>query len=288
MLICPDCDQVLSGLDVEACPDCGWAPDEAHGVRGFLSSEDRKSPLFADYADNYGAIAADDLEASIQPDSFLRIRTDRQVQALGDISGLDVLDLGIGQGLLLNALRASGAKSVTGIDIASAYLRRYVDAEDVTVLLANAERIPFHDHFDLIIASEILEHVLNPADFLLSARAALRAGGRLVVTVPFKEDLTQYAQSRGCPYGMVHLRAFDRPILNQMLVDAGFRVQGFAYDGFHRYRLRPSIRRFGHVHGLAQRILSRAVPTDEGLYGLDPRVGRIAFLPTVITAVATR
>lgn len=38
---------------------------------------------------------------------------------------------------------------------------------------------------DLVLATETLEHVLEPGAFLAEARRVLRPGGRLVITVPF-------------------------------------------------------------------------------------------------------
>ena len=64
--------------------------------------------------------------------------------------------------------------------------------------------------------------MLNPADFLESAVGALVPGGRLLVKVPYREDISQYRRAAGCPYEMVHLRTFDRPLLRKALRDAGF------------------------------------------------------------------
>jgi SAM-dependent methyltransferase len=97
--------------------------------------------------------------------------------------------------------------------------------------MANAERLPFADHFDVMIATDILEHVLNVGAFLYSANRALRPGGRLYVRVPFRENLLQYAPQTGCPYRFVHLRTYDRPLLRQTLEEAGFAVEGMWSDG---------------------------------------------------------
>ena len=35
-------------------------------------------------------------------------------------------------------------------------------------------------------------------------------GGRLVLKVPYRENMSQYRRAGGCPYPMVHLRTFDR------------------------------------------------------------------------------
>ena len=98
-----------------------------------------------------------------------------------------------------------------GVDLAWPYLRRVEGGDaSVRVLRANAENLPFRDELDAIVASDVLEHVLNPADFLHSALEALRPGGRLLLKVPYRENISQYRRADGCPYPMVHLRTFDR------------------------------------------------------------------------------
>ena len=98
---------------------------------------------------------------------------------------------------------------------------------------ANAENLPFRAELDAIVASDVLEHVLNPADFLQSALEALVPGGRLLVKVPYRENISQYRRSDGCPYPMVHLRTFDRTLLRQALEDTGLRPERFSYSGFY-------------------------------------------------------
>ena len=64
---------------------------------------------------------------------------------------------------------------------------------DVTGLCdvrADVARLPFRpEAFDAIKATEILEHVPDPAAALRECGRVLRAGGHLVITVPFLERL---------------------------------------------------------------------------------------------------
>jgi SAM-dependent methyltransferase len=51
---------------------------------------------------------------------------------------------------------------------------------------ANAENIPFKNSvFDIIICSELLEHVPNPPSVLMESYRALQNGGLLLICVPF-------------------------------------------------------------------------------------------------------
>lgn len=286
MLICPDCAAPLESLETSGCSVCGWRLERRGGIPVLLSSADRESELFADYSANYDQIASDDLTETIQGDTYLRIQAERLLESLGTTDGLDVCDIGIGQGLLLDHLAASQAASVTGIDIAVPYLTKYADTERVRPVLANAENIPFDGEFDLMVASDVLEHVLNPADFLLTTHRALRADGRLVVKVPYKEDMTQYARTRGCSYEFVHLRNFTRDSLRSLLGHTGFEVERFVFDGFHNYRIRPILVRTRVTRAITNRLIARLFPTDTDLHRVGNRLGTMLLQPLELTAIA--
>lgn len=89
--------------------------------------------------------------------------------------------------------------------------RRYVRLDIVpragsTDVAADAHRLPFAEgSFDCILASEVLEHLASPAEFVASARRALAPGGRLVLTVPFlfHRHADPFDFSRLTPEGLV-------------------------------------------------------------------------------------
>lgn len=102
--------------------------------------------------------------------------------------GLDVLDLGCGNGSALTRFLAARGDRVLGIDTHAPsidYARREFGAEGLTfrqidceALLAEALR------FDAIICADVLEHLPDPEAALGCVERLLRPGGRLVVTIP--------------------------------------------------------------------------------------------------------
>jgi len=99
----------------------------------------------------------------------------------------DILDIGCGAGTQLTAPLAAAFPriAVTGIDEDSrslAWARAHNAAPNLSYL-APAE-LSAERRFDLVIASEVLEHVADPMAFLSQLAARTRAGGRLVLTVP--------------------------------------------------------------------------------------------------------
>lgn len=285
MVICPDCLVPLPDLGVEACGACGWRLERRDGVPVLLSSRDRADPLFARYLENYEVIAQDDLAETIQRRAYLEVGAAGLMDAAGDVSGASVCDVGFGQGDLLELMRAAGARALTAVDIARPYFDAASVHHDVRFVQANGERLPFEDEFDVVVASAVLEHVLNAGDFLLSAHRALVPGGRLVVKVPYRESIVSYARQAGCEYDFVHLRSFDRPILKTYLESAGFAVERFAYDGWVPERLRHAWTARERPQRILRGLLER-YPDHDRIARMDPRLGRVFFVPNEITAVA--
>lgn len=260
MLLCPECHQALPGDRPSDCKQCNWTLETVEGISVLLSSSDRASPTFRDYAENYDRIAADDLSESIQGPAYLALQAETLFSYLPKLEGRRVCEVGLGQGMLFDKLLAARPARLIGLDISRAYLDRFAELHSpaVSVAVANAENLPFADEFDLVIASEILEHVLNVGDFLISLYRSLTDGGRVFVRVPYREDLRAYARESGCPYRFVHLRSFTRDNLLDVMHRAGFKARRVRYDGHTGW----TRRRLTHAAGPVGSTLLRPLLDD--------------------------
>ena len=94
--------------------------------------------------------------------------------SLIDVTDKDFCDVGSGRGYLVEEAVERKAKTITAVDIATPSLEAVAKLGPVTAILANAENLPFERHFDVMTATDIVEHVLNVANFLVTANWSLR------------------------------------------------------------------------------------------------------------------
>jgi SAM-dependent methyltransferase len=162
-------------------------------------------------------------EALTPPDLELRRRFLRTGVSAGD----RVLDLGCGEGTFITELEAAGAAQVTGADVAEVALdrarSRHSGIEFRRVPFDGP--LPFADgSFDLVWASEVIEHVADTARFLSEVRRVLAPGGRLLITTPNHGRLrllTRGVEPYSEPLGD-HLHLYARRSLHTVLEEFGF------------------------------------------------------------------
>lgn len=152
------------------------------------------------------------------------------IQDLGD--DLSVLDAGCGNGFVAGILARAGYK-VTAIDI----------SEDGIVLARKAypnvrfEVASVYDDLhsivnevDVVVSSEVIEHLYYPQQFLQNARSIIRPGGHIILTTPYHGYFKNLALSlfnqwdKHFTVGWTggHIKFFSEKTLSKMLQDAGF------------------------------------------------------------------
>ena len=99
-----------------------------------------------------------------------------------------VLEAGCGTGYGSRILSEAGASQVLGLDIdplSIAFARRRFATPTLRFERADCQHLALPAaHFDLVFASNVLEHLVRPAGFVSTAFEALRPGGRALFAVP--------------------------------------------------------------------------------------------------------
>lgn len=242
MIVCPDCRRPVGTLDHMRCEGCGWEKEMADGIHGYLATTDRNSRLLEAYRGNYETLAQQNLEKSNLDRRYIKYQSKNMADHVPTLANRSICDLGFGQGYLTRELLSRGADRVTGVDISRTYLQEFVKNPSVVPVQANAERLPFVDEFDIVFCSDVMEHVLNLASFLVCLNQATRIGGLVCVRVPYRENLMQYSPYVGCPYEFAHLRSFNKDLLRLYFTSTGFSMVRMALDGFVLGTPRPLYR----------------------------------------------
>lgn len=121
-------------------------------------------------------------------------------QAVGDVAGLVVVDLGCGTGRHTAWLVAAGAR-VSALDFSAGMLaeaKRKLADKQVTLIQHDLHLpLPFADgEFDLAVSGLVLEHLVDLRAFFGEVRRVLRAGGRAVVSAMHPAMFLRSSQAR--------------------------------------------------------------------------------------------
>ncbi len=169
------------------------------------------------------------------PAYFGNVRTE-MLDDMASLSGLDILEIGCGQGATLAAAKSRGiARRVVGVEIdpkAAAQARKVADE----VIEGDIEKLDLPlqaASFDTLIAAEVLEHLVDPWTAMKRLATLVRPGGRIYLGTPNVAHISvirmllanrwDYADQGRMDF--THLRWFTPATLTELVAAAGCRVE---------------------------------------------------------------
>lgn len=163
----------------------------------------------------------------------------------------DILEIGCSAGPLQQILKTDGYTSLTGIDISekAIALARYRGVPNVSVM--DGARLDFPDaSFDLLLASDVLEHIEDEVQAVREWTRVLRPGGQMIVFVPaFQMLWTRHDEVNH------HYRRYTAAHLRRVLQEAGLQLERSSYWNTTLFFPTSAMR-------LAQRVLPRPAPSN--------------------------
>ena len=144
------------------------------------------------------------------------------------VADCDVLDIACGEGYG-SSLLAGRARSVTGVDIDEAVIRRAAGVHigpNVQFVVGRCTEIPLEDNsFDVVVSFETIEHISEHEAFVNEIRRVLRPGGVVIMSTPDPQTYLEGATAEN-PF---HVREMDRQefidLMAQQFGHARFGVQ---------------------------------------------------------------
>lgn len=131
-----------------------------------------------------------------------------------------ILEVGCSSGMLIDLLNQKFFKSVTGIDISEEAIKKCRFSGIGRFFKERAERTHFKDEeFDIVVSSDVLEHIEDHEEAIAEWRRILRKGGRVICFVPAFTFLwsSQDVQS-------MHYRRYSKSELVKIFKKKGFRT----------------------------------------------------------------
>jgi 2-polyprenyl-3-methyl-5-hydroxy-6-metoxy-1,4-benzoquinol methylase len=153
-----------------------------------------------------------------------------------------VCDLGCGNGYMAGHLSALGY-DVTGVDASKTGItiaqNNYSTAKFIrSPIDSGLEGIGLKD-FDLVVSSDVVEHLYRPADLLEAAHAILRPNGQVIIGTPYHGYLKNLALSltgkMDSHFTVLdeggHIKFFSVKTLSELLKRHGFSDLRFTFYG---------------------------------------------------------
>jgi len=169
--------------------------------------------------------------------------------------GRRLLDFGCGAGGFLLEARAAGFE-VSGLELSRAMAAYVSEAHGVVVYQGLIGDESFaRERFDVIVSSQVFEHLVDPRQTLQDLRRHLNPAGLLLIEVPNLRHVKERLR-RGSTMDDSHLFYFSGFSLSRLLGTNGFRVLRVE-EGVRLYRAATRTERAPMaLHALAERACS--------------------------------
>jgi GT2 family glycosyltransferase/2-polyprenyl-3-methyl-5-hydroxy-6-metoxy-1,4-benzoquinol methylase len=149
-------------------------------------------------------------------------------------SACKVLDVGCGAGGFSASLKARQLVEVHGVELvaqAAELARGHLDRVWNSSIEEALPKLP-DGYYDCIVVADVLEHLLDPRNVLVSLKGKLAAGGRIVSSIPNVQNwdvLSNLIQGRwdyqnAGILDSTHLRFFTRKSVEELFWSAGLRI----------------------------------------------------------------
>ena len=205
-----------------------------------------KSATTFDYKEHYNKDA--ELFDYFKEDDTPAARTERRrsretIISKIEGSALHILDIGCGGGWIAQHFTAK-KNYVVSLDISlknpTETLKKY-PSEFHAAVVADAYNLPFRNNsFDVIVASEVIEHLTSPKTFIERWLRILKPGGKLIMLTPYNEKIIYHTcvHCNNMTPANAHLHSFNEKNISGYLPREGIQTNTTRFNNKYLTKLR--------------------------------------------------
>jgi len=139
-----------------------------------------------------------------------------------------ILEIGSSSGKLISSLNMAGYRKIIGIDISREAINSCIDNDISRIIQMEGSELGFKEgEFDLIIASDILEHINNDFHAISEWKRVLKTSGNIIAFVPAFSFLWSHHDIEN-----KHFRRYNRGELLSLFRKNGLQVVRISYWNF--------------------------------------------------------
>jgi len=165
-----------------------------------------------------------------------------------------IADLGCQHGIVLALLKKNGYTNLTGYDI----LKSKRIPKGIKFVKVDLNVSKLKAKYDILLSSEVMEHLENPYHFMKLCSKSLKKGGKLIITTPnqqkFMDKVFFFVFGENTRFRIMrNNRVFlTRRILNAMIEENKLKIIKWSYNyskfpGINSFSFFPT-RWFGNSH----------------------------------------
>jgi len=143
----------------------------------------------------------------------------------------NILDIGCGNGFVAYDI-AQKAKTVLGIDINKQnieFAKEHYQQKNLTFIIGDATKCQFKNHLDIVVLSNVLEHIKNRVAFL---RKIKKIAPKILIRVPMinRDWLTLYKKEKGAEYRLdkTHFIEYTIDSFQREIKKAGLKIKSYS------------------------------------------------------------
>lgn len=190
-------------------------------------------------SDGNGPRAIDIGVRELKSEGFFNHETGEITSGVRILPTHTVVDVGCGDGGFTDFAARCGAELIfidrDEVKLARTEARiKASPARTYRAILSDCDPIPLEDDIgDLVICTEVLEHVPDPARFLREVVRVARPGAQLLISVPDSrsEELVSATAPPQCFEEPNHIRIYSSQAFAQQVLDAGLEIQSHQFRG---------------------------------------------------------